>query len=299
MAPTSSADQTAHWIQVHILAPPAQAEAAADFLFTLTGRGVELNEEPGPPDLVEVKGFLLAGPEAAAQQAAITRFTQELCDGCGAQARLDFRDLPDQDWGENWKKHFKPRALTDGLLVAPPWEEAAPAPGQKVIIIDPGQAFGTGQHESTLLCLRRLERQAKRDLLPGRLLDVGSGTGILALAFLLLGGQAALGLDIDPLAVEAAQHNAGLNGLEQRFSASLEPLEKLEGRWPLITANLTAPDLAALAPELARHLEKGGQLIASGILLKQVDQVRQAFLEQGLALLEQDSLNGWASLVFA
>jgi ribosomal protein L11 methyltransferase len=286
------------WVQVSILAPPPQAEAAADFLVTLTGRGVEINEDAGLPGLTEVKGFLAAGSDLPAQSRALEVLVADLNqEGLTPPAVLRLCDLPDQDWGENWRKHFKPRSLTEGLMVAPPWEKGAPGPGQRVIIIDPGQAFGTGQHESTLLCLRRLERAVRRMRLPSRLLDVGTGTGILSLAFLLLGGEKALGLDNDPLALEAAVHNADLNGLGGSFSASGEPLEQLKGSWPLITANLTAPDLIALAPHLAARLAPGGELIASGLLVTQVPEVRAALETRGLSLLEQDSMGEWASLV--
>lgn len=292
-----ASEQAPYWIEVIIASPEPQAEAVADYLVTLTGRGVEVNEESDWPGLVEVKGFLLAGPETAAQKVSLERYVQSLRDLGGQRVELVLRDLPDQDWGQNWKRHFKPRAVTATLVVAPPWEKAEAEPGQRVVIIDPGQAFGTGQHESTLLCLRRIEKLAERDLLPPRLLDVGTGTGILALAFLRLGGAEALGLDNDPLALEAARHNAELNGLEGRLGVSGVPLSQVDGRFPLITANLTAVDLTALAPDLASRLEKGGELIAAGLLVKQVEQVREAFAAQGLALLEQDSLAGWASLV--
>jgi ribosomal protein L11 methyltransferase len=134
-------------------------------------------------------------------------------------------------------------------------------------------------------------------LLPEAMLDVGCGTGILALAYLLLGGPWALAIDIDPLAVEAARHNAGLNGVADRVTVSDRPLSEVQGTFGLITANLTALDLKALAPQLAPRLRPGGELVAAGILASQVEEVRRAFAEQGLAVLEQDFLAGWASLV--
>ncbi len=290
-------EQTPLWIEVIIAAPPAQAEAAADFLLALSGRGVEESDESDWPGLAQVKGFLQGGAEMVAQRAALEGFVAGLRALAGGQVQLVFRDLPDQDWGQNWKKHFKPRALTSGLVVAPPWEPAAPEPSQKVIIIDPGQAFGTGQHESTLLCLRRIEKLASRDLLPEAMLDVGTGTGILALTYLLLGGGRAVAIDIDPLAVEAAEHNARLNGLAEWLEASVTPLAEVRGEFSLITANLTAVDLKETAPLLAPRLRAGGELIVSGLLAMQVEEVRQAFAAQGLSVLEQDTLAGWASLV--
>lgn len=285
------------WIEVVILAPAAQAEAAADYLVNLTGRGVEMDDFADPPAPVAVKGFLAAGAELAAQQAALVRYAAELAADAGAEVTVTYRELADQDWGENWKKHFRPRALTRRLVVAPPWERAELGEEQIEVVIDPGQAFGTGQHESTLLCLKRIERQAEREGLVPSLLDVGCGTGILGLAFLLLGGNRVRAIDLDPLAVEATRHNAGLNNLAERMEADATPLAAVEGRFPLITANLTAKDLGAVAADLAAHLAPGGELITAGLLVGQIDQVRRAFEAHGLKLIEQDSLAGWASLV--
>ncbi|MBI5524264.1 MAG: 50S ribosomal protein L11 methyltransferase [Desulfarculus sp.] len=295
--PQSKPPAAPAWIEVILLAPAPQAEAAADFLVTLTGLGVEVDDFSDPPGPVQVKGFLPAGGDLAAQKAMLSRYARELSEQAGAEVVVSFQDLASEDWGQNWKKHFKPRAVTRGLMVAPPWEKAEPGPGQKVVVIDPGQAFGTGQHESTTLCLARLERLAERDLLPPRLLDVGCGTGILALAFLLFGGRTALAIDLDPEAVAASLHNAALNGLEGRLEVSATPLEEISERFPLIVANLTAKDLTDLAPALATRLAPGGEMIVSGLLVMQIQAVRAALEAVGLALLEQDSLAGWACLV--
>ncbi|CAO0820018.1 ribosomal protein L11 methyltransferase [Desulfarculales bacterium] len=297
MTQTPGLPKTPAWIEVIILAPEPQAEAAADFLITLTGRGVEVDDFVDPPSPVQVKGFLPAGGNLAAQKATLTRYAWELGQEAGQEVLVSFQDLPGEDWGQNWKKHFKPRAVTRGLVVAPPWEKAEPGPEQQVVTIDPGQAFGTGQHESTTLCLARLERLAERDLLPPRLLDVGCGTGILALAFLLFGGSNALAIDLDPEAVAATEHNTRLNSLEGRLEVSDTPLEQIEERFPLIVAYLTAKDLEAQALALAARLSPGGELIVSGFLVMRIEAVRAALEAQGLGLLEQDSLAGWAGLV--
>lgn len=288
----------AAWLEIRLSAPSPAAEAAADYLIALTGQGVILDdpaEEGGP---VTVRAYLQAGPELAAQRYQLERYAEELAEEAGAVS-VEFVDLPAEDWGGAWKRYFHPRLVTRRLIVAPPWEEASPEPGQLVLVIDPGQAFGTGQHQSTQLILRRLERLAERAALPGRVLDVGCGSGILCLAALKFGSGRAVGIDLDPEAVAACHANAALNHLSHGLEASLTPLQEIEERFPLVLANITALELCALAEPLAAHVEPGGELVLSGLLVEQIPKVREAFAAQGLELVEQDSLAGWASLVLA
>ncbi|RJX29090.1 MAG: methyltransferase domain-containing protein [Desulfarculus sp.] len=288
------------WLEVLLSAPLAQAEAAADYLTALSGRGVQLSAAPEEAGQEQVRAFLAAGPELAQQKAQVQAYARELAALAPPGAvTVSFRALPPEDWSLNWKKHFHPRLVARRIIVAPPWEPASPAEGQVVIVIDPGQAFGTGQHESTQLVLRRIERLADQGHLPGRVLDVGCGSGILALAALRLGAASALAIDIDPQAVEAARANARLNGLSQGLEANLTPLDQIGERFPLVLANLTAKDLMELAGPLAARLAPGGELVASGLLVEQIGPVRQAFAGLGLSLVEQDSLAGWAALVLA
>ncbi len=297
------ADNNSHrplaWIQVSIQAPAEQAAAAADFLVLLTGRGVETLEEPGEQGTELVKAFLEAGPRSGEQMRAVEDLVRRLEAQAGASGlvRAEFSELPDQDWGENWKRHFHPQELAPGLWVAPPWEPLDPDPAYEVIIIDPGQAFGTGLHASTSLCLQRLARMKRKDHLPRRLLDLGCGTGILALAGLKLGIPSALALDLDPLALAATSHNAKLNNLSNRLEVSARPLHEIEESFPLILANLTALDLIELARSLAGKLETGGELVASGMMQGQDQGVREALEDAGLAMIERVSQGEWCSLV--
>lgn len=288
----------AHWIEVRLLAPPPQAEAAADFFYNLTGRGVQIQELGTGGGLWEVTGYLASGAELVAQKAACGRFVQDISTCLPPEHfSLSFDDLPAQNWAEQWKRHFHPREVVNGLVVAPPWEKAIPTEGQRVLVIDPGLAFGTGQHESTVLCLRRIARLARRDLLPARLLDVGCGTGILALSALLFGADSAVALDIDPEATEAALKNAGLNGLGGRLEIHETPLSEVKEKFPLVVANLTAADIVALAGDLAACLAPGGELVASGLLVEHITEVQDALTSKELTFLEQASLAGWASLI--
>ena len=127
--PPSTSAELPQWMEVVILAPAPQAEAAADFLVTLTGLGVEIDDFAEPPAPVRVKGYLPAGAELAAQKALLTRYAGELARQAGQEVLVSFQELAGEDWSQNWKQHFKPRAVTRGLLVAPPWEKADPATG--------------------------------------------------------------------------------------------------------------------------------------------------------------------------
>ena len=175
--------------------------------------------------------------------------------------------MAEEDWAEAWKAHFKPLKVTDRLVIRPPWEEYAAQPGETVITIYPGMAFGTGRHASTLLCLRALEQvweeQPPGPGSPWQVLDVGTGTGILALSAARY-GAAVLAIDLDPEAVAAALENVRLNNLVDRVLVEETPLASLRQQFSLIMANITAPDLLQLADALTARLLNDGVLIISG-----------------------------------
>jgi ribosomal protein L11 methyltransferase len=273
----------AFWIQVNIAANPVAAEIIGEFLASLSGRGLEIDDRN--PDYCLVKGFL--DPGAEGQKRALVEYAAQF------EAQISFNELPDQDWHKNWRDNFKPFAIAPGLLVAPPWDIPAASPGL-TLIIHPGQAFGTGQHASTQLCLQYLSQQQN---LPPAMLDVGCGSGILAIAYLKMGGRQATAIDIDPLALQAARHNAVLNQVQERLRLKDSLLADLSEKFPLVAANLTASDLIALAQPLAARLQEGGALLCSGILSAQAPAVLAAFRSCGLRLEEESSLEEWSSLV--
>ena len=286
------------WQEVLLRAPAPQAEAAADFLTNLTGHGVQLIDEAGGTDLVTVRAFLETSAELMAQKALVERYADSLAQEAGeGPVEVSFSDLPQEDWAGAWKAYFHPRLVSRRLIVAPPWEKAAPQEGQMVVVIDPGQAFGTGQHQSTQLVLRRIERLAEKGRLPARVLDVGCGSGILGLACLLFGSEQVVGIDIDPEAVKATMANAERNGLSKGIVALTTPLQEIEERFPLVLANLIAHELSELAQPLVGHLAPGGELVISGILVDQIPAMSELFTALGLKVVEQDSLGGWAALV--
>jgi ribosomal protein L11 methyltransferase len=164
-----------------------------------------------------------------------------------------------EDWSSSWKVHFKPLRVGSRLLIVPTWEEAVSLPDDLVLRIDPGMAFGTGGHETTRLCLEMLEKSMSSSAVRApSLLDLGTGSGILAMAASLLGGGRILALDIDPDAVLVARENLVLNGLAEKVECGTAPLESLTENFDIILANILAEEMVRLAPWLADRLNPGG-----------------------------------------
>jgi ribosomal protein L11 methyltransferase len=202
--------------------------------------------------------------------------------------------LPEQDWNEEWKKSFTPINVGDNLTIIPSW--LTDDSGRTSIIIDPGMAFGTGHHETTQRCLTIIEKLSEG----GRIsfLDVGTGTGILAIGAAKLGLGPVTAVDIDPLAVDLAQRNAGINKLDG-ITISEGGIEKVNGSFDIIMANLISELLIRISHEIARHVNPGGTVILSGMITGQENGVINAMGKAGLALEEKFVDDKWVTLLFA
>ncbi len=188
--------------------------------------------------------------------------------------------LGEEDWATSWKAHFKPIKIGEHLLITPSWEEQAKDEERKVILLDPGMAFGTGGHETTRLCLECLESILCSTGLPSgaiRVLDLGTGSGILAIAAAKLGTAEIDAVDIDPQAVLVATENFILNGVEKKINCSTTSIKQLEGSYNIILANILAEELVRMAPDIIKHLSPGGDLVLSGILGEREQLVRNGF----------------------
>jgi ribosomal protein L11 methyltransferase len=205
-----------------------------------------------------------------------------------------------EDWSSSWKVHFKPLRVGKHLLIVPTWEEMTPLPDDLVIRIDPGMAFGTGGHETTRLCLELLETVMEESplLAVPSLLDLGTGSGILAMAANLLGAGRILALDIDPDAVEVAQENLALNDMSDAIECGTVPLESLTEHFDIILANILAEELVRLAPYLTERLQPGGSLILSGILAEKEALVRQGFSTQPLHYSRTIRAGEWVAMLY-
>ncbi len=250
---------------------------------------------PAPPDSrVRITGWFADEGQAAGLHAGLSDVLADL--GEGEEAELTV--VPDQDWNANWKKKFAPTLVTDGVWVVPSWCEAPPeADGDLLLRLDPGLAFGTGTHPTTARCVELI-----RDHLAARpgasVLDVGTGTGILAIAALKLGAATAVGVDPDRNSVTAAAENAARNGVDDRFSAAPGSAEHAPGdTYDLVLANLIAPLLVRLAEPIGARVAPGGALVVSGLLVRQRGAVVAAFTERGFAVSREVVHADWCALL--
>lgn len=212
----------------------------------------------------------------------------------------------DSEWLYKWQEYFKPTKVGNRIVVKPSWEEYEPAPGELVIEMDPGMAFGSGLHETTSMCIRALEEiLTDKNNNSGtendgciRILDVGTGTGILAIAGVLLGADEALGIDIDTDAVRVAEENISHNDLSDRIRVQYGDLtEGVEYRAEIIVANLMADLVVRLSPAAAGHLAAGGWYITSGILDIREEAVSEAIREAGFDIVKILRDGEWRAVV--
>jgi ribosomal protein L11 methyltransferase len=204
-----------------------------------------------------------------------------------------FRELAPEDWANAWKAHFHPLRIGSRLVIKPSWREWQAAPGDAVIELDPGMAFGTGLHPTTRLCLTLLEHYLRPAM---RVLDQGSGSGILSLAAIKLGAASVHARDVDVAAVRATQENAERNGVADRIQVTLGSLPT-DGQYDLILCNILAHVIINLLEQgLADRLTAGGILIASGIIDSQADDVVAAMTARGLRMRERQSEGDWVAL---
>ncbi len=203
-----------------------------------------------------------------------------------------------EDWAEGWKQNFSLFRIGETLVIRPSWEEYTPQPGEVVIEIDPGMAFGTGTHGTTQLCLEMVAELLQQSDPPRRMLDVGTGSGILALGAAALGCPEIVATDIDEVACRVATENIAKNGYRDAIRVTAEKLETLPGKYDLIVANIMAEENIRLKGAFIDHLETGGFLILSGILEEKRALVCDHFAVSPLRLLDSRQQDEWVSLMF-
>ena len=267
------------WLQVRLAIGPEQAETYEDALLEIGAVSVTfMDAEDQPifePDLNTTPLWshthLLALFEADTEPAAVFAHLRLLTTDELPEHHAEV--IEDQDWERSWMDNFQPMRFGQRLWIVPSWHQA-PEPNAVNLLLDPGLAFGTGTHPTTALCLEWLDSQA---LAGTQVLDFGCGSGILAIAALLLGAASAVGTDIDVQALEASRDNAGRNGIAQERLALYLPEALPALQADVLVANILAGPLISLAPQLAGKVRPGGLLALSGILAEQGEDVAAAY----------------------
>jgi ribosomal protein L11 methyltransferase len=299
------------WLELSVVADIEAVEAISEILgrvasggtsvepaFSLVDEGLAAEIDSSRPATVRAYVPLL---DPAAGERAVAQASEALGHLQAFELRpigeLTTRVVHEADWADAWKAHFPVLRVGRRLVVKPTWRRHRAAPDDVVLALDPGMAFGTGLHPTTRLCLAAIERLAEDGRIARRrVLDVGCGSGILAIAAARLGANQVVGLDTDPIAVEASTANARRNRVSRRLRARLGTLPSGAGPFDVVLANLIASLLVRLAPALHDELTPGGTLLASGIFVDREAEVRAAFEGVGLSIRTTTCQGDWVAL---
>ena len=298
------------WTDIRITVPKPNAEIAEAIATSISGGGIYIEDYSD----LEVQVEQIAHVDLIEQELLDKDRTQVIVHLYLApdenpvevidllQSRLTASEIPytlstegveQEDWETGWKAYYHALTIGNRLAIVPSWEEFDT--DRVVIKLDPGMAFGTGTHETTALCLSVLD-----ELVQGgeRMLDIGTGSGILAIAALKLGADTAEGVDIDPMCVRTAGENAQLNGVDDRLKVLIGDLsDKATGTYNIITANIVANAILSLAPHVPALMAPGATFIASGIIDTRRDEVVQGLTAAGLTVTEVKEQNGWVAIL--
>jgi len=284
------------WLEVSVPVENEAAEAVADVLSRYAYRGVVIEAGPegwnaGP---VVVKAYLPADDQLRANKRRIEEALWHLGQIRPVSAPT-FRSVAEADWAKAWKERLNVLHVGRHIVIRPSWRDYTPTPGDIVIRLDPGMAFGTGLHPTTQMCLVALEEM----IYPGaEVLDMGTGSGILAIAAAKLGAGQVLAVDNDPIAVGTARGNVMINGVQETVSVVRGSLAEVSGSYDLVVVNILSKVIVEMMGEgLATRVRPDGVLIAAGILADQGAEVVTAMERRGLALVEQRQRGDWVCLV--
>jgi ribosomal protein L11 methyltransferase len=286
-----------HWLVVELLVPKEFKDAISNFLIEEGATGVEEVDE----DLKweKFKVYFPQNRKGEKVLRSLPRYLKSLEKIAPEMSRIQIETtyIPEQDWGENWKRFFKPVQATSTFVVKPPWSKIRLKKGQIPIDIYPAMAFGTGTHATTKLCMKALERRSWGKGFS--VLDVGTGSGILSIAAARLGAHEVLGLDIDGVAVKNARENVERNQVSDIVKIRKGRIGDVQKRFDRVVANIDFKNLKRMRGPLIHHLKNQGFLILSGILIEEEERIRRHYLETGLLRwMETDREGEWVCLVF-
>ncbi|MGI9059719.1 MAG: 50S ribosomal protein L11 methyltransferase [Ktedonobacteraceae bacterium] len=300
------------WLELTVRTHPEAVESVSELLSRYTPGGVAIEE---PIELVDegqeyrvvtgqpvlVHAYLpVDGTEEEARQRVAEGLWHFASLGQHFVGELQTQVVNEEDWANAWKDYFHVTHIGQRLVIRPSWREYAPKGEEVVLELDPGMAFGTGLHPTTRLCLEQVEQRTQ----PGmRIVDVGTGSGILALAAAKLGADSVYCIDNSSVAVESATANAALNGLSDKITVVLGILDEAEaarmaGQFDIVLVNILAHIIGGMAPQLAQIVAPGGLVIASGIIEARRPDAEQPLLAAGLTLIDQAAIDDWLVLIF-
>lgn len=299
------------WTEINISVLPQDADKAGDIAQMVVPYGIYIEDYTGLEEQVQEIAHIDLIDEELLQKdrshaiihiyispeenpAEAIAFLSERYNAEGIEHKIDTKGCEEEDWLNNWRNYFHPTPIGEKLLIRPTWRENYDAGDRIVLNIDPGLAFGTGNHETTRLCLETLERYIHGG---EKMLDVGCGSGILAIAGLLLGAKEALGVDIDEMAVKTAKENAEINGVGDRFKVVCGNLtDKVSGKYDVIAANIVADAIIMLSSGVKNFMDENTVYIMSGIIDTRRDDVVNA-IKDDFDIIEEITDNGWVCLV--
>jgi len=314
------------WHELTIYTTEEAAEAVADWLHRNGAGGVSIEESGNlerkrdttfgqwyelplndiPEGEAVMQAYFPEGSNMVQIQAELKQFLSQLPEfGLDAgRAEVTLAGVKEEEWANSWKQYFKPTHVSERLVIKPTWESYEPKPHETIIELDPGMAFGTGTHATTALCMRVLERVVKQG---DRVIDVGTGSGILAVTAVKLGAEHVLALDLDPVAVTSAKENAALNGLTEQItvlkSDLLGALNTNEDQLPfklpvqVVVANILAEIIMTFVEDVYEALQPGGVYVASGIITSKEKVVSDALTRAGFMLEDRYEEHDWVAIV--
>ncbi len=290
------------WLKITIVVEPVLVESLADFCVGIIDAGVEfgVDEEANLQTMnVYVEQENLSEEQMQAIVSRVDSHSGELAEIFKVERpQLNWEVIEEEDWAANWKKHFAPFAVTKHLVIAPTWEEHHAGGDEKILIMDPGMAFGTGHHATTALVVQFMEEEIFRAGTCRAVLDVGTGTGVLGMAAALFGAERVYGVDNDPVAVTVARENCRLNNLDEIMQVDDQPLAEINDVYSMVVANIIHDVLIDMTPDMRRVTEIGGKLILSGILDgAQAESALTWYEKHGFILEERRSFKEWAALL--
>lgn len=261
------------------------------------GEVYQLSPEDYPEEGVRIKAYF---PLTDALASTIERIKKSINDliaygfDLGSNA-IEIVEVDENDWANAWKAYYKPIKVTDTLTITPTWERYEKKEGEIVIELDPGMAFGTGTHPTTILCLRALEKSIRGK---ERVIDVGTGSGVLSIAAAKFGAASVLALDIDDIAVKSASENVRLNDVERLITVKKNfLLQGVEGEYDIIVANILTEIIVQFVTDAVSLLKTNGLFITSGIIKNKEDDVKSVLIENGFTIEEKYELNDWVAII--